>query len=377
MKPATRYLTAIACVLAGVLALPAVAGAQKPPDEFYGVIPQEPLTGEDYARIAEANVGTVRIPFDWPAVQYVRGECQPTPQVGVCNWAQMDSVVGNLAQVGARVMPILYGSPSFISKKGNKAPLKGAGLEGWRAFLHAAAARYGRNGVFWQGGGVVPPDDGGGGGGGGYIGEQPRGAAGVLPITDWQVWNEPNSAQFWHGDPDPRKYAAFVRASANALRAGDPMADVVLGGMFADAKLPIVPYMNEFYRVKGIDRSFDDLAIHPYAQDIKDLKRQIGAARKAARKGTAIRVTEIGWSSRNGGHRLNVGTDGQAEMLSKAFRLLTKNRRAWNISGINWFALRDTTNKATCRFCLRAGLLKVDGRPKPAWSVFTRFSAAP
>lgn len=335
-------------------AAPATALAKGPPRDFYGVVPQEALSVNDYANMLDGNVGTARIAFNWASFQQVKGTCKPKPTVNVCSWTVMDEVIANLAQSGVRALPILYGSPSFISKTASKPPLKGKGLKGWKAFLKSAAKRYGRKGIFWK-----SYDD---------YGAKP------LPITDWQVWNEPNSKQFWHPSPSPRRYAKLVKASSKSLRKGDKKSDVVLGGMFADAKVPIVPYMRGFYKAKKISRHFDDLAIHPYAPSMRGLKRQLRAARKAARGKTGIRVTELGWSSRKGGHPLNKGKKGQAKMLKSSFRLLTRKRRAWKIKGINWFALRDTNNKETCRFCRKAGLFASGNSPKPSWRAFKKFS---
>jgi len=343
----------LAVLAAAAMALAPAASAKKAPRSFFGVVPQEPLAGTDYSNLADARVGTVRLPFNWASIQQVKGKCRSEPQVGVCSWTVTDDIVANLASAGIRVLPILYGSPRFVSKYPSKPPL-GKGLARWKAFLKSVAERYGRKGVFWRG-----FDDSG---------------ARPVPITDWQVWNEPNSKQFWHPDPNARRYAALVKASARALRNGDRKADVVLGGMFADAKVPIGSYMRRFYRVKRIGRSFEELAIHPYAATLKGLKRQIGKARRAARGKTQIRVTELGWSSKNGNHPLMKGRKGQANLLRKAFRLLSGHRKRWHITGVNWFALRDTSNRATCQFCRQSGLIEENGTAKPAWKTFKRFS---
>lgn len=346
---AVALCAALLCLL-----MPTTAAAKGAPKGFYGVVPQEALSAGDYANLAAGNVGTARISFNWASFQQVKGRCKPKPTVAVCSWTVMDAVLASLAQSGVRALPILYGSPGFISKKASKPPLKGKGKKGWKSFLKAAAKRYGRKGVFWK-----SYDD---------YGAKP------MPIKDWQVWNEPNSKQFWHPSPNARKYAKLVKASSKALGKGDKKADVVLGGMFADAKVPIVPYMRKFYKAKKIRRHFDDLAIHPYAPSIGGLKRQLRSARKAARGHTGIRVTEMGWSSRKGGHPLNKGKKGQAKLLKSSFRLLTKKRRSWNITGINWFALRDTNNRETCVFCRRAGLFSDGDSPKPSWRAFKKFS---
>lgn len=346
-------ILAIALTLVAALTLPSAAAAKKAPRSFYGVVPQEPMTGGDYSRLAESGAGTVRIQFNWSAIQQVKGKCRGDVQVGICSWTVTDDILANLANAGIRAVPYFYGTPYFVSKNSTKPPL-GKGESRWKAFLKAAAERYGRNGHFWR-----AYDD---------YGAKP------VPITDWQIWNEPNSKQFWHPDPNPRRYAELVKISAKALRNGDRKADVVLGGMFADAKVPLVGFMRGFYRSKGIGKRFDELAIHPYSASISGLKRQLRLARKAARGKTKIRITEMGWSSKKGSHPLMKGPNGQAKMLKKSVRLLAKKRRSWNISGFNWFALRDTSNRFTCSFCRKSGLLEKNGNPKPAWRAYLKLA---
>ena len=349
----TTILIACAALLA-LLALPAAASAKGAPKGFFGVVPQETLNGQDYAHLAEGNIRTVRLTFNWGSFQQVDGQCQSEPQVGVCSWTVMDGIVGTLAQAGVRVIPTLSSPPTFVSKNPTRPPLDSRDLKRWKAFLQSAAERYGRNGVFWN-----LYDD---------YGAKP------IPIQDWQVWNEQNSKQFWSPSPNAKKYAKLVKASSQALRKGDRKANVVLGGMFPNAKVPIGPYMRDFYRVKKIGKYFDQIAVHPYAKDIGDLKRQLGAAHRAAGGNTRMLISEMGWSSANGGHPLNKGKGGQAKMLKKGLGLAKKKRNSWNISGVIWFALRDTNNKSTCDFCLKSGLFEVGGKPKPSWRAFKKFS---
>jgi hypothetical protein len=236
--------------------------------------------------------------------------------------------------------------------------VKGQDATRWRAFLSAAAERYGRGGRFWN-----VYDD---------YGAKP------LPITDWQIWNEQNSKQFWKGNPNARKYARLLKISSKAIRGKDRKADIVMGGMFGDAKVPLPAYMRQLYRVKRVERYFDTIALHPYAARIGNLKRQLRQARSAAKRGhdarAKIRLTELGWSSKNGKHPLMKGPKGQAKMLTKSFRLLQRRRHRWNIEGVSWFALQDTNNPHTCSFCRDSGLFEVGGKAKPSWRAFKRFS---
>ena len=358
MSSRRAIAAAILALLAIVAAaLPAGAAAKKPPQEFFGVVPQELLTNSDFARIAEADIRTVRLGFNWAAFQQVEGQCKPKPQVGVCSWSVTDALLARFAQIRVRAIPTFYAAPSFVQKDPTKPPLEKEDLKRWKAFLESAAARYGRGGIFWK----AYDDE--------YGGK-------AMPIKDFQVWNEPNGNQFWSPRPQPRKYAKLVKHSNKALQKGvrKGKANVVLGGMFPDAQMPIGPYLREFYRVKKISRSFDEIAAHPYAQSIRDLKRQLGEAHRAARGKTPIQISEIGWSSDKSGHPLSVGRAGQAKMLKKGFKLIQRKRGEWNISGLTWFALRDTNNEATCKFCHGSGLLEVNGDAKPSFRAFMKFS---
>jgi hypothetical protein len=48
-------------------------------------------------------------------------------------------------------------------------------------------------------------------------------------IRDWEVWNEPDTAQFFDGTP--QQYAFMLRTAHNAIKAVDPSDEVLLGGI--------------------------------------------------------------------------------------------------------------------------------------------------
>jgi hypothetical protein len=48
-------------------------------------------------------------------------------------------------------------------------------------------------------------------------------------IRDWEVWNEPDTTQFFDGTP--QQYAFMLRAAHDAIKAVDPSDDVLLGGI--------------------------------------------------------------------------------------------------------------------------------------------------
>ncbi len=64
-------------------------------------------------------------------------------------------------------------------------------------------------------------------------------------------------------------------------------------------------------------------------------------------------------------------------MLSGSFKMILRNRRAWNVQRLYWLLWRDprTSHAGTCSFCASAGLLRYDRTPKPAYGAFRSFTA--
>lgn len=325
-----------------------------------GVSPQSNLDAKDYRQMSRGKVEVLRTPLNWQGVQIIPGDCEPEPDVNVCNWVSSDNVIGNAAQSGARVLPILSNLPGYISKDPNKVPLKGKARRGWVDFVDAAVRRYGRGGTFWEN--EFPAL---------YEGEP-------QPIVEWQVWNEPNGKVYFKPKPNPRKYAKLVKLTSRTIRSADPEARVVLGGMFGNAAINLKRFLRGFYEFEGIEEHFDALALHPYSANLRQLRLQIRWARRVARDhgdgDVGLWITELGWGSGKGGHPLEQGRKGQKRKLKRSFRMLRRNRDKWNVEGVIWFTWQDRRDRQVCRFCRHAGLYNAKGNSKPAWKAFKRLS---
>ena len=74
-----------------------------------------------------------------------------------------------------------------------------------------------------------------------------------------------------------------------------------------------------------------------------------------------------------------MGPTGQRDKLNASFKLLLKNRSAWNIQRLFWFTWRDPAAGSSyahlCTFCGTAGLLNYNGTKKPAYDAFREFTA--
>src|SRR5829696_6419984 len=211
-------------------------GEARTNDPFYGVISAEPLpTSAELTRIGRGGIGTLRINLAW-------GYVQAGPDAGY-DWSHYDGVVADAARNGIRVLATVYGSAPWAEATPEYPPL-GRALHGFSDFVQAAAKRYGADGAFWSEHPELPE----------------------LPITDWQLWNEPNFAFFWKPVPDPRQYLELLRAFHSAVKQADPEARVLLGGLFPTPRdgLPLVSFLSALYRA-GAAPLFDGAALHPYA----------------------------------------------------------------------------------------------------------------
>jgi hypothetical protein len=359
-----RRLSALAaCVVAVALGAAVPAGASNHlPRDFFGVVPILELTDADLDRMGAGKVGTVRHLTLWQAIEPVRG---------AYDWRYMDYLVAGAAEEGISVLPFLYGTPSWV--KGIKCkrlsaeectrvpPLSGKARASWAAFLRAIVARYGSGGSFWTNGSdqYDPP---------------------YVPITRWQIWNEPSSQTYYRPKPDPEGYAKLVKFSHDVITGVDPGAEIVLAGVFTapegGPRYRIAPYMHDFYGVRGVVKHFDIAAVHPYARTIEGLSKQINNVRRVMRRGRAaakpLWITELGWSSdAPGPGPLLVGPQAQRDLLAQSFDLLARQREAWNLAGVSWYSWRDPGYAyANCTFCAGSGLIAADGTMKDAWHAF-------
>ncbi|HET8861652.1 MAG TPA: hypothetical protein VFM94_00190 [Solirubrobacterales bacterium] len=331
-----------------VLLLAAPATAKPVPRKFFGVVPQGPLSARDLDRM-EGVVGTLRIPMYW-------FELEPAP--GVRDFERYDALLGAAAERGVRVMPFVYGTPPWISPNSSRPPLATArARRAWASFLRLLVARYGHGGEFW------------------------KGRAAQLPVNSWQIWNEPNFKLFWRPRPSPRGYARMLKISAQAIRGEDPRATIVAAGVapVGAGFLPRV-FLRRLYRVPEVRRSFDVVAVHPYASNVRRMEIQVRDARTimdaAGDSGTPLLVSEFGVASQGRIESAFVlGERGQASFAHDALRLLLSKRRAWRIAGADWFTWQDgVAADPRCAFCEGAGLLDREGRPKPAWWAFRQFA---
>ena len=306
----------------------------------------EPLPGDSLlARLGQGNVGTLRIDLAWGSVQAGPGAAY--------DWSHYDPVIASAAQHGIRVLATVYSSPTWAESTPEHPPL-GSALPGFEAFVRAAAHRYGANGTFWTQHSQLPK----------------------LPITDWQLWNEPNSGLFWKPKPDAGQYLTLLRAFNAAIKGVDPGAEILLTGLFPTPAHGVTTerFLTDLYQGGG-GGLFDAVAVHPYAstpqrvlpvvEDARTLMSRFGDAEKP------IWITEIGWASGGDPSSITVGTARQAEYLTQTFQLAAANRTRLRIAGVIWYSLSDLPGST---WVSHSGLFTIDDSPKPSWDALVQLT---
>jgi polysaccharide biosynthesis protein PslG len=208
-------------------------------------------------------------------------------------------------------------------------------------------------------------------------------------VAGWEVWNEPNHPRFWNPTPDPAGYARLLKAAYPAVKAGDPGATVVFGGIAHND----YEYLEDVYAADpDIGDSFDVMATHPYTaggqspavvdrtetgrmtstsflafEEVHDVMLAHGDDRP-------IWLTEFGWSTNSDvSHPLGgVTEDVQASHLGLAFELLEESAYVevavvYNFRNNFWAGDADNWED-------QLGLLRTDFSPKPAYNVFKQYS---
>jgi hypothetical protein len=344
-----------------LLCLLAPASAQALPRGFFGIAPQTPLGDADFARMRSGGVETIRLSMPWSSIQR-------SPRSDY-DWSGFDAAMTDAAKNRIGILPVLGTSPGWATGNWRRMPVDGGrARRGWAEFVRAAVERYGPGGEFWAEHG--PGTD------------RPLPA---MPIHAWQIWNEENF--FYFVKPvSVGRFARLLAITRPAIRRADPRAEIVLGGLFGAPKqgmpraLDAVDFLDQLYRRGGVKANFDAVALHPYAADVAELRRQVEAVRQTmARHGdrrSSLYVTEMGWGSAYNPKTVafEVGLQGQARELRAAYRYLIANHGRLKLKQVDWFSWKDLPG--ACSFCDSSGLFRAGAkfRPKPAWRAFVSFA---
>jgi hypothetical protein len=363
MKRRLPVILLLAC-LAVALFIGVQSGSAKPvprgPQGFFGVGPQTSLTEKDVEYMKAGGIDAIRWPLSW-------GGTQPTRKGGYL-WGGFDEVVELAARHGLEVLPFVYSTPRWLSRKYTKLPVDSAQARGaWTAFLKAAVERYGPGGDFWD---EHAP---------GVVQYEPA-IHTPVPIRSWQIWNEANFFYFAY-PASPQRYAKLVRISSPAIKRVDPSAKVILTGLFGAPTasgprgMDATDFLAALYRSPGLKSRFDGIALHPYAADAETLEELVEELHDVTVENhdrVPLYITEMGWGSQNNFQQVafEQGIRGQVTQMKDSYTYLLQNRGRLDLKQVYWFSWKDLPD--SCNFCDSVGLFRAGSRfhAKPAWRAF-------
>jgi len=316
------------------------------------------ISSKDASMLKKSGAKTVRWIMFWPRIESSSGHF---------DWSVPDKFVGSLAAKGIRVLPIMWGSPRWVEPQAITPPLNTqAARDAWQQYLKKAVKRYGPGGKFWR------------------KFKQDHHKRKPVPITTWDIWNEPNLKGAMN-PPSPVLYSQLLGLAHSAIKKVDKNADVMFGGLLGHSPSGATAwnFLDQVYQQPGAKKHFDVAAIHAYAGSTSDVMDQVHQMRDVMKRNgdqkTPLWIAEMGWGSlpknpANGGQ--TQGLQGQKKILKSSFTKLKKKRKALNIGKVLWFNFRDPAggNTQFCAYCTSAGLLRNDYSPKPAWDAFRKFT---
>jgi hypothetical protein len=298
--PINLLTTTVIGLLALLVAVPRFGGvsdAVEVSDGFaHGVLVD--TTNPRSMRLArEAGFTHAKMVIQWPRLEPTRGR----PLWAHTRENDLDNVIKAAKSEGMKLVVRIDGVPDWAGGS----PAR-ANLEAVTAF-HEAIARYARGAV-----------------------------------VAYEILNEPNLPFEWGGTPSAEGYTKFMIAAYRGVKAGDPAAIVIGGGLSPGADVDDLDFLRRMYQA-GARGHMDILGVHNYGGNFEpevDPGRCVVCFRRAEPQrqimlefgddSTGVWATEFGWLMDPGTHMgqydwMRVSADQQAEYVVRSWRFAREN----------------------------------------------------
>jgi hypothetical protein len=206
-------------------------------------------------------------------------------------------------------------------------------------------------------------------------------------VSAYEIWNEEDSSGWWAGGPNPAAYAQLLEATYPVVKAAEPNATVVLGGLTGND----YQFLEGVYQA-GAKGSFDAVGVHtdtacnklsPYEflrgegnlliPDSFLAYREVHAVMLANGDDKPIWMTELSWRTTNatcaegawaGKTAAGVSEEQQATYLRQAYHCLAEDPY---VQVALWFPLLDEG-------AVTSGLLRANGSRKPSFAAMRAYA---
>src|SRR5918995_1466367 len=337
----------VLCALAFAAAPPAHAV----PEDFFGVNGQMlPLLSPQQQQRHLAAMAAGGLQFVRHDASWVHAEPEPPDPVTGAHayrWDELDRQVALYAANGLRWLPIIDYSTAWSGRLPGDYFSPPADPRQYAAYAAAVAQRYGRGGHFWREHPELPQ----------------------LPVTKYEVWNEQNTDHFWRDQADaPEYYAELYLAARAAIKAVDPDARVVVGGLALENTGVTDPddFITRMYRHRPeLLGKVDAVGFHPYTPDVGGVYmklREIRATLSRVGAGDVpLELTELGWTT------TTASESHRADSLARLADTLPRSDcNVTSLAPHTW--LTNEKNPADREDWF--GIYNLDGTPKPSGSAY-------
>lgn len=329
-----------------------------------------PAYGMNYGGLAPKDYDTKMLAQHHLGLARTWWGLSPTTNPDPNQWLEWDEQVALAAMGNVSIIPVIFTALG--------APYTAADRAQWVTFVQDLVGRYGPKtaaggGTFWN----LHP------------------SLNYMPVRAWEIFNEENHSDFWGGAPSPSDYNNALQAAHQTLRAVDPDARIVLGGLIGfdpsdgSNALEFLSAVTEIGNGKCL---FDAVAVHPYSKQqpvaVQHVSEVHDTLHGLGLDDVQISVTEVGWAIGGAWQR---GSDGLIEQtpftVSSAHNLaehiadfanaMDNHRSAWNIGPTIWFNYQDLPETSP-EWDHHAGFMALDSSgsptiPRPAvWQAATQ-----
>jgi hypothetical protein len=296
--------------------------------------------GQALHAVIDSGAHWIRVGVEWRTLAP-----QDVP-VAQYQWSAYDATLRNIGVNGLRAIAVLGGNPTWAADF-SRGPVHKVSWARWAEYIRAVVQRY-----------RVEPYN----------------------VKHWEIYNEPDAADWFdsqgnrraaYGDR-PEEYIHALKVAHETIKALDPQAIVIFGGIAYDAFTddPSPGFFTRSFLERVLDggasQYFDWMNFHYYPtfewrwsfpQKVQALKQLL--QRRGLKQ--PLICTEIGFSSEPA-H----GGSAQAQ-AAKVVQLFTRGI-AEQLDVMIWYTLADYGNLND--FYSFFGLLDVYGKPKSSWTAF-------
>jgi len=277
----------------------------------------------------------VQAGVEWTREGFAPDWIEPSPGVYDTNILQMyDQVVSTATNRGLNILGLIQPSYAWVSS--SNAPASPADFQQFSNFVHFITTRY--QGV----------------------------------IKYWEIWNEPNSSEFWKPAPDAANYVELLKNAYHAAKHVDPTIQIVgVSGSYADYDF----YTNVFGLGGG--NYMDILSIHTYPYQVPQVIensdqmvgiRELNIAMTNYALNLPMWVTETGWPTIST-DPLGVTDALQADFLVRTYLTLISE----GVEMIMWYNFGPDGDPAILEETF--GITHPDLTPKTGYHAFSNMTA--